>query len=486
MSSAQALLQAASQTPRALVLFGVGLVAVASEIAMLVSAVRRHGHVRRMQHAALAGDWHALAHSGTRQTRVLELCAAVPPAIVLALTAGTVQQSRAAIVQAHRAPENIAERAQALSQAMQYELAAVPIGIAAVFASLVLACLVIGIAASARIAASTLLRGAELEPADRATATALALHAGPSASTLATVALAFIVLGFGPVALASFSTAVARLSLLPHVAMLDASQKLSALAGAAVDARTVLDRAFVASAIGTVVALALSFALLLRSSSQRARRCSLRRTAWVAMLSSSALALTLLAAPMRQENDVPWPPGQLRGLGLAVTTPPLRGDDPLVLGPLLEVAEDHVVLERERLPFDRLRDHLEAVYNRVAVLHPSEGSAPMLLLACAANLPGARLRDVLAAASLAGYRSVTFVFETRADVERPLFGKFEARHVSGARARLSEVSAEAPPDAVLVRAEDAPTCVELASQVVRARHLGKEVELAIGGAGKPH
>lgn len=483
--------------PLATLLVAVGVAALAFEVWLLVIARRRLARRERLQREAVAGDWAPVLALDGAPSRWLELCAPVAPLVVLGVTALSVQRSRGLVLRVLEVVEAPGENAQLIASGLHGEPTAVVIGTLGAWLPTVLACIVVGLAVSARVGTEGLLHGAALRTRDAAASAVFAAHPGPRAALVVATAVGLVLLSLLPVSWAVLATALDKLRLFALLAELEPDAQRSALESSALAAQGTLARGFRVSVAGTLLAAVALGALLWRTAPTRARGLALgpaapapsaRGDMWIA---ASALALAVvsvvLAAPMKRESELPWPPGNLHGLGLGRLPPherstravQLEGPDAMGGGPLVEVTEDEIAVDRVRLSAAGLEPRLQELRRQYGVLHSGEAFPGALRLVCSPDTLSKRVFQLLATLARAGYREPTFVFETRRSVERPVLGTVELRHVTGARVRLVDAAALARPGAVLVHAHDTSTCQELSERVAGARLRGLEVALPL-------
>ncbi len=126
----------------------------------------------------------------------------------------------------------------------------------------------------------------------------------------------------------------------------------------------------------TLLALALVLARLRQSGpGAEPPPAAPRRTAgWV----TSALALLLTAtlliamAPLRRENQLPWPPSRLVGEVLMTVVPPtpdLEGPDPLERAPVVQILTDQLAIDGWSRPLDELGGILQTLRMNFQLLH---------------------------------------------------------------------------------------------------------------------
>jgi hypothetical protein len=191
-----------------------------------------------------------------------------------------------------------------------------------------------------------------------------------------------------------------------------------------------------------------------------------------------AAGFVLLAAPIKRENEMPWPAGEIHAR-LKGDTPQLEAPDPLALGPVVMLSRTALTVESVPESLSALRDRFLVYRNNFGLLRPGQSFPATVPLACTPDAPADAVLQVLGAAHQAGYQSVTLLFDQRVDVVRPILGSFTLHRTTGARATLLAPDQPPPPGAVVVRSTDAPTCAGISERVARARQQGRDVSVVV-------
>ena len=147
--------------------FGLGL-----QLVLLAFAWRAYVRTKRLQRMFVGDDWSAIPASPV-PSRLLELCVAIPPLLVVTGTVLAVQRSRELIIQGVRNADSGAQ-ARMLSAGLQGDLTAIVIGLVGLTLPLLLGGVAAGLAVSARWRREGLVRAAELAERDRPLALAWA------------------------------------------------------------------------------------------------------------------------------------------------------------------------------------------------------------------------------------------------------------------------------------------------------------------------
>jgi len=460
---------------------GVGLGGVALALVMLAVAVRAHSGTRNFARGLAAGGWSTARPAAPAMGLVLG--SALPPLLSLGGMVYAIQTSRAMILHSLTAAD-FGQKASFASTGLVHELGATFAGLLAFGVTLLLATASAGIAASARGRRSGLDRAIELAGRDRDAALAWATRPGPSAPVLVAVMVAFVALGLGPVIAGALQGTWLKVQALDAVANADPGVKAAIYERAQHTAGEILARGYLASVVGVACATAGSAILLGLASPSRARRRILGRPALEppssgpgpaigAALFVAALALAVLARPMRREHETPWPPGSASER-LGVETPALDGPDSLELGPLVVVSTTGLGVDRHPEDAAGVAAHLRAYRANAPLLHPGEPAPREVLLACAPDAASEKVFAAMEIAHGAGYDGARFVFETVRMVQRPVIGSVTLRNLTYARVSIA-TDGELPASAEILRPADAATCGQLAARVVARRRSGRAI-----------
>jgi hypothetical protein len=200
-----------------------------------------------------------------------------------------------------------------------------------------------------------------------------------------------------------------------------------------------------------------------------------------------AAALVLAAAPLRAENDLPWP-APATGDALLVTepaAPDLEGPDPVERAPVVQVFADQILLDGSATPLESLDGPLGTLHNNFALLNPGATFDPYVVILAAGATAIPRLVSLLRAAHGGGYSKVLFAFVRAEVVVRPTFGRLSRVHATGALVSVVdaldlELGDGPGPDAVYVRLEDFRSYDALARRLVDLRRGGRAPALDLG------
>lgn len=437
---------ALDETPLLPVLLAVAGIALATEIGLLRIAHGRFSRSRRLQPGEQAPT---LVPFVPPAWRLLELGAWVPPGATALLTALSIQRSRGLILQVlEREPEN----AHRVATGMRGALSATVIGVVSLVPLLLLACWVAGIAAASRLAAE------RAEPA-------------PASRSIVALASGFAAFAIVPVACAAAFGALGELNALAAASTLDPSAQEKLLAAAARATHGGLRFAFHIAVTGTLATAAAAWFWT---------RDNADSSVWLSTAAlCSALALAALSLPMKRENESPWPTGATAGLELGFETPPVRGPDPLALGPLVELTRSSLRVDRVKVSIATLEASFRASRQQFDVLHPGEPFRGAWNLACAPDTPATRAFEALARIAQAGYRKPTWVFEVRETIVRPVLGPVPLHRVTGASTTVVAGHEHGGSGASEIGMPDAASCGALAERIAHARSQGAVAALRV-------
>jgi hypothetical protein len=252
------------------------------------------------------------------------------------------------------------------------------------------------------------------------------------------------------------------------------------LAGLAVRCRATLAGWISIAFAGIAVGGALSGALAWRFSRQRARadeRNDPSAWSWSASMGVFAVALAVLAEPLRQENQTPWlaaEAGSSALLPIAIETPDLHPTDaaPSQL-PLVLLDEQVLSLDDKQVTATVLVGDLRARKPRGA-----KGSG-QLIFACSPGVDSGRVNEVLRSALAAGYSQLWFAFAHTRAQQRPVIGTFLQRWNDMARVSLALGETAAAPELLVIDSANFADCATLCGELVRERAAGREVVLRV-------
>lgn len=467
---------------------GIGLLV---EVILLVMAARRYGALDRVQGQALSGDWSPFARL-PRPSRLPELVGAAFPVAIVAITLASMERSRGLIRRSMSGPgTDPSEKAQLLSDGIGGGMNALMMGLS--FTAIVggLACVAVSLAVSNRLRARGLLYAAALSPNTPEVAAVWARHPGPPAAALVASTGVFALLGLGPIVRAIYEATSTQIAGYANLTQLDPTEKSAQLARALDQATGTFAAGARHGAIGVAVAAVIAGLVVVLVSPERARARLLGRPApapaagatlvLAGVFAALAAGLFLLVRPLQRENAMPWPAPRPHQLLLRAATPDLTGPDELERAPVVTLA-DRLALDGASVgSAQELHDQLAILARNYGLLHPDAPMPGHLVLACAPEVPAARLRNVLALALRAGYSRPQLAFLKAEVMDRPILGRFERTFGSAAHATAVAARADAPAGAALVdlTTEQRPYGA-LAAEVVALRRQGKEVTLVVG------
>jgi heme/copper-type cytochrome/quinol oxidase subunit 4 len=300
-------------------------------------------------------------------------------------------------------------------------------------------------------------------------------HAKPA--PLIAIAMGFAVSAVLPIACVAAANAARFQSALANASGLDPNAQRDLMATAPDSLRAGLGLAFGISIAGIVVTAIAAWLWMQRGASAGGPSVA---SSVVAL--SVAVLCVVLSLPMKRENETPWPTGRAAAPALAFQTAQLEGPDPIELGPSVELTPSSLKLERVETSASELATRFQAARSRFDVLHRDAPFTGAWGFACAADTPSARVFKVLAQALRAGYRHPTFLFETRATVQRPWLGAVPLGRVTGAKTTIVADQEPAPAGAIELRAADVKSFADLARRIVGARKSGSSAALRISDA----
>jgi hypothetical protein len=478
--------------PHFWLLAALSLAALGVEIAILaVSRVRldRQETARRL---AEEGDWLAAA-ALKPPARLLEILAALIPFAVGAAFARAIQDARellAFTMTSEVAPD---DKALPASRAISAELNTIPMGLWAVGVAVLLGCVAVAAAVSARQRGRGLRQAARLASQAPSAAAAWVKVPGPQTAQLLGGLAGFVILGFAPMAKASFSAILLRVRAFSTVARLPVDEKGAFLDRALDDASRLLDQGFVRARVGIVVAAIIAGFLAWWLSPARARARLLGATeppvarkgavGIVIALSSIALAVAgfVAARPLRAENQLPWPPfeGGER-LMAVIATPDLEGPDVMERLPVIHLTPDAMGLDGRSEDAGAIAMQLDSLRSSHTTPFPKGPFNGQVLIVCQADTNIDRLSLALRAAVSGGRPQATFVFLRRQVVDRPLIGHRWRNRARAARTTVVESKADIESDATtIIDVGLFPSCAALSQEIVMARRGGHEVALLL-------
>jgi hypothetical protein len=381
-------------------------------------------------------------------------------------------------------------RATNLSHGIEGQLNAIPFGLFATGLATALGTAAAGLAASGRLRMAGLLQGAAVGVRDARAAAAWAKHPGPEPALIIGSAAAFVALGLGPLATGVFAASFIQIKGFSSVGSVPIEGKVLHVERALREAATALDRAFFVSCVGTILAAVIVLMLWWWRSPQRARRRELsiperpEGSSWFASLVPFAVAAVLMleAAPMRRENEMPWPAptNDQERLLVETRTPALDGSDALERAPVVEVTRAYLALNGRWIEDAALESALSTLRENYLLLHPGGQFSGAIVVVCEPEIRASRLVQALGATLRAGFVEAQFAFVRREVIERPILGTHARNRTTVARATLVEAPDRAAPGAAVVRALETSTYATLAERIVEARRRGKKVALVAG------
>jgi hypothetical protein len=290
------------------------------------------------------------------------------------------------------------------------------------------------------------------------------------------VPLAFVVLGFGPLATATFAGANHSAPGWAAVSTVPLDQKTAHAARLLDTEAHLLRLGFIASAAGCGLAGALGLALG-RKVRDTVTPEPARSISWAGpvLLLAIAAGATALSVPLRQENAVPWPPPwNGEKLLLEMETPVLEGPDAVERAPVL-------IVSREARPggLPELRQRLEAVRNEFQRQQPDHDFGSVVVLVATPDAPSSRVGETLTAAWQIGYREALLTFIRNEIHQRPHLGRLKRNHTTAARVQFAAPGAASAPGLVVLRVTGGEPYGKLAARAVEARRRGDAVVLQL-------
>jgi hypothetical protein len=478
-----------NQIPHVALTASVVLAVLGAEIVALLLAHRRWKRQKIWQRAAVASDWGALG--AVLPSRTLEILAAAAPLAIVAVTVLSVQEARATFLHAVTEADQ-GQKARDLSRALSEEITAIPLGVLMTGLATALAIAASGLAASARLRIGGLLRAAALAPVNERQAAAWARYPGSDPTVVIGSAAAFVALGLGPLARGIFNATRIEVKGFTALAAVAVEDKVAYLDRFLTEAAAALDRAFAESCVSTVIAMAVAIALSWWHSLERRRRelsaAEVERPAsshvWLAVMAPIAVAAVLLleAAPMKRENDTPWPAltDDYQLGGVRTKTPLLVAPDRVERAPVVALSTARLALNGYPVDEGALQAGLEQLHELYSTLHPGERFDGSIVVVCEPDVATRRLDAMLAAVARAGYREAQLTFLKTEVTDRPMFGARTRHRTTAARTALIGAENEAPAGATVMRLEESPTYEALAERIVSARRNGEHVALLVG------
>jgi hypothetical protein len=484
--------------PHAGWLIAVGAAAVVAEIAALLVAKRQGEEARRVQRAAVRGNWEPASRM-VRPSLALPAVSILAPFCPVVLALVIVQGVRATILQA--AVADAPDKAVVFASALVEELGALSCGLLCGAVAGMVGCLTVALTLSGRVRTAGLLRAIALRERHPVAGHAWARYPGPLPSVVVACVGAFVTLGGGPAALGLFAALQAKIRALQAAQQIATEARAAFLDQALAAASVALDRDFLSCCFGVSLAGMVTATIGWIFSSERRRRTQIGRSearpisrapeAFVLPVVMFAVAtwLFFLAAPIKSENAAPWPPAGSAGLNLnlGLTTPALEGPDQVERAPVLELTSAGLSLDR--VPLDgpgQIASRLAALRGTTSLLQPTGRFDGTLVVACTAETPATRIFEALRAAGAAGYRHPVFVFQRREAAVRPLLGTFRRIHTTAAQTSVIDGSAEADPAVTtVIRPHGNESCADLCARVVTARGGGRRVAFLAGNEARP-
>jgi hypothetical protein len=312
---------------------------------------------------------------------------------------------------------------------------------------------------------------------------AVARRSRSSGVLTAGIPLAFVVLGFAPLAAAAFFGAGQSNRGLVEMSSLAPEDKPAHLVRVIDSEQRLLDRAFQLAAAGCVLAALLGCGLAWKlRSPATAGQPTAARTSWggsVILLATAGVA-TALAVPLRRENAVPWPPPSSAGdlLLIEAETPALEGPDAIERAPVIVLDRD-LVLDGQAMDPGELEQVLAVLRNNYHLLHPGGEFNGLVLLVCAPAVTGTRVREVLQAVHVAGYRQTLLTFIRIEQHQRPTLGTLKRNRTTSARVQLVQQGGALPPGSRAITLDGRENYAELARRAVEGRREGAPVALLL-------
>jgi hypothetical protein len=353
------------------------------------------------------------------------------------------------------------------------------------------ACVAVGFCASARLRTAGLLRAASLAAERPDVADAWARHPGPHPGLLVAAIGALAAFGVAPTLRAGFAALSATIAGFTALARVEPQGKVALMDRTLNDAAGAMEAARTTEVVGLALGIVIAVVLVLLKSPLRGRIRALGRPdstlrsdegiSWLAaVLVAAGLALTVATSPFRRENETPWPPPAREGdaLTAGIDTPSLEGPDALERAPVLTVTATLTALDGPEVAPDQLRRTLSTLLSNYQLLHPDSEFGGQVILLCTPDAPAASVASALGIAADAGYPHATLAFLRKEIVDRPLFGRLERNHNSGA-AFTTVAGTPLPAGTVGIGSDAHSTCGDLAREVVAARRRGAKVALVV-------
>ncbi|HXU00275.1 MAG TPA: hypothetical protein VN903_04750 [Polyangia bacterium] len=457
-------------------------------IGILLLSWFRLARQKRAQRQAVDGHWQAVA-ALKPPSRLPEIIAAVLPLAVAAASVRAIQGSRNLLLTAMDLGDS-GEKARFAAQALNGELNGVAMGLWVMPLTVLVGGVAVAFAVSARLRARGLRRAASL--AARADdASGWLKFPGPNTGALVAGIVAFLALGFAPIARSGFAAIATMISHFAATTGLEPEQKGAILNEGLDRSSQFLDQGFLVARGGVLIAALIALYLAWQFSPARARAAvpgGARPVPDQGMFGplvalgviAAAAAGFLAARPMRAENQLPWPPfaGGERLLWKG-GTPDVEGPDDLRPAPVIHVTPEALGLDGREASPTEIAKQLMMLRRNHGLFHPNESFDGEVHVICQSDTPNARLSLVLRAALDGRHPHATFGFLRRDEIDRPLLGHRWRNLPSAARTTVVATRADADPGAVVIEVERFRTCTDLSKEIVAARRAQHEVALLL-------
>lgn len=497
MRALDQLLAAISEVPHFGPLVVGTFVAIIAEIVLAVIATRRLDRQDRWTNAVTADGEPPSARppSPALPSRLAEIIALLIPLAIVGLFVAVVQESRHEIAMGVRMTgPNVDhnERTALISRGISHELNGLAFAANAIALVAAVASVTLGLSVSARLRARGLARAATELGLRPDHAVAWVRFPGLSPINAVLTPLAFVILGAGPLWFAFVRSVPPLIHAWATVPSVPAENKVASLDSALRRMEETLSSGIGLATIGAVVTSVLAIVLAWIGSPMRARKRLLGLTAdaeprglgravaaFVAAVLVAAVAI-FLAAPMLNENALPWPPPEGGERLLArVDTPDLEGPDPIERAPVIALVPAGLFLDGMQTDLPRMVESLSTLRDNYHLLQPGRPFNGQFVLLADRDTPGSQMIHLLAGLGEIEYGHPRFVFLRPQVTDRPLFGRLQRNRLRAALCTTASTSEPAGDDAEAVEVTAEPTYAALAEQVVAIRRRGHEAVLRL-------